>query len=217
MCPKRWTDTASSRIVSRLLRNPSRLPWSAKATFSSASNHHGPVVVVAHSHAGPPVEVAAPEVGGQMALIVCLDSFALAGGEAIADFFPPGMMAGIRAQAGATGDGWAVDPLPSPRFGLERDADIEFVIPRLTRQPLRAMLDRVTVAPGAEAVPRAYVECRIGADTKPFGEFASRARAAGWDVREIDAGHDAMVTHPAVVAALLIELAGPRSPTAPLG
>jgi pimeloyl-ACP methyl ester carboxylesterase len=167
-----------------------------------------PVVIVAHSYGGAVVEVAAPVVADHLAGIVHLDSFALAAGEAVIDFFPPDMAAAIVAQAQTTGDGWQVDPLPPELFGLHDPADLEWVMPRLTPAPLRALTDRAGVGTGAEAVPRTYIECTEGSDQKPFGFFAARGRALGWDVRTLDTGHDAMVTAPAALAQMLVAVAG---------
>lgn len=163
----------------------------------------GPVVIVAHSYAGAVAEVAAPGVADRLAGIVHVDSFALADGEAVIDFFPPDMAAAIVAQAQSTGDGWRVDPLPPHLLGLHDPADIAWVVPRLTPAPLRGLTDRAVVSSGAEAVPRTYIECTEGADQKPFGFFAGRGRALGWDVRTLDTGHDAMVTAPAALADML--------------
>jgi pimeloyl-ACP methyl ester carboxylesterase len=168
-----------------------------------------PVVLVAHSYAGAPAEVAAGDIADRLARIVHLDAFALAAGEAIGDVFPPPMLAAIRAQAAETGGGWQVDPLPSHALGLERPEDIAFVVPRLTRQSLRTFEDRVQIRPGGDAAPRTYIECLVGADAKPFGFYAARARDRGWDYRTLDAGHDAMVTNPEVLARLLLQLGAP--------
>jgi hypothetical protein len=165
-----------------------------------------PVILVVHSYAGAPAEAAAPRVADLLARIVHLDSFALADGEAIGDVFPRPILDAIRAQAAETGDGWRVDPLPPPMLGLERAEDMAFVLPRLTRQPLRTFEDRTQIGAGAEAVSRTYVQCLVDAELKPFGFYAARARDRGWDYRTLDTGHDAMVTDPDALARLLLDL-----------
>jgi pimeloyl-ACP methyl ester carboxylesterase len=168
-----------------------------------------PVVLVVHSYAGAPGEVAAAQVPDRLVRIVHVDSFALADGEAIADVFPPPMLDAMRTQAAQTGDGWRVDPLPPPMFGLHRDEDLAFVMPRLTAQPLRTFEDRVHIGPEGEAVARTYVECLTDADVKPFGFYAARARERGWDYHALGTGHDAMITDPDALARLLLDLAAP--------
>jgi pimeloyl-ACP methyl ester carboxylesterase len=174
----------------------------------------GPVVLVSHSYSGAPIEVAAPRLADRLARIVHIDSFALDDGEAILDTFPPPVRDAVLAQAAATGSGWRVEPLPPPLLGLSDPDDIAFVVPRLTVQPLRTMQEPVRIGPGAEDVPRTYVECMIGADSKPFGLFADRARAQGWDSRVIDASHEVMITDPPLVANLLLETAVARTAAA---
>jgi hypothetical protein len=44
-----------------------------------------------------------------------------------------------------------------------------------------------------------------------FAGQADRARARGWPVHEIETGHEAMVTAPAELAAVLMEVAGRRT------
>jgi hypothetical protein len=176
-----------------------------------------PVLLVAHSSAGAVAEVAAPAVADRLGGIVHLDSFALADGEAVIDFFPPEMAAAIVEQAQTSGDGWRVDPLPPHLLGLRDQADIAWVVPRLTPAPLRGLTDRAVVGGGAEAVPRIYIECAEGADEKPFGFFAARSLALGWDVRALDTGHDAMVTAPAELADMLLTIASEMRGYAPTG
>jgi Alpha/beta hydrolase family len=172
-----------------------------------------PVVLVTHSYSGAPAEVAAPRLVDRLMRIVHLDSFALEDGEAIFDTFPPPVRDAILAQVAATGSGWKVDPLPPGLLGLVTAEDIAFVMPRLTPQPLRTMQEPVTIASGAEDVPRTYVECMIGAETKPFGFFADRARARGWDSRSLDTGHEVMITDAEILARLLVELPVPSGVT----
>jgi pimeloyl-ACP methyl ester carboxylesterase len=166
----------------------------------------GPVVLVTHSYSGAPAEVAAPRLVDRLVRIVHIDSFALADGEAILDTFPAPVRDAVLAQAVATGDGWQVDPLPPHLLGLTDAEDIDFVMPRLTPQPLRTMREPVVIASGAEGVPRSYVECMIGSDTKPFGVFAARARSCGWETVDLDAGHEVMITDPEALARLLAAL-----------
>jgi hypothetical protein len=43
--------------------------------------------------------------------------------------------------------------------------------------------------------------------TPVFARFAEKAKAGGWESREMATGHDAMLTAPSEVAELLLELA----------
>lgn len=172
----------------------------------TAAVHEAPgqVTLVAHSYSGAPVEVAAPAVADRLERIVHVDSYALADGEAVTDFLPPPVIDAVRTQAATTGEGWQVDPRPPELLGLTDPADIEAVVPRLTRQSLRTVEDRVHIEPGADAIPRTYVECLRDADRKVFGRFAARSRDLGWQTRTLATGHEAMITDPNGLAALLL-------------
>ena len=53
-------------------------------------------------------------------------------------------------------------------------------------------------------VPRTYIRCTQGPLTASFAGFAQRFRdTAGWDVVDFASGHDAMITRPLDLAALL--------------
>ena len=53
-------------------------------------------------------------------------------------------------------------------------------------------------------VRRTYIRCTQGPMTASFAGFAQRFRdTAGWDVVDFASGHDAMITRPLDVAALL--------------
>lgn len=157
-------------------RSPERSSWSRTAT------------------AGAPIEVAAPRLVDRLARIVHIDSFALDDGEAVFDTFPPPIRDAVLAQVAATGSGWLIDPLPPALLGLERAEDIAAVMPRLTRQPVRTMQERVSIDPGADDIPRTYVQCMVGAETRPFGFFADRGPQSRWDSREFQTGHEVMIT-----------------------
>jgi pimeloyl-ACP methyl ester carboxylesterase len=156
------------------------------------------VIVVAHSYAGFPAEVALSAIANRVARLVHLDAFVPQGGDCILDYFPPPIAAQIRAA------GPFVDPLPAHMFGLVAPEDIAWVMPRLTKQPLAAMTERV--AASTANVPRTYIECTLGGAEKPFAFFAEKARAKGWQYATLETGHDAMVTAPEALAKLLASL-----------
>jgi hypothetical protein len=67
-----------------------------------------------------------------------------------------------------------------------------------------ATLTETLPLPSSPPLARQYVRCTQGALTASFSGFATRLRdTAGWDVVDFDAPHDAMITHPTDLAALL--------------
>lgn len=59
------------------------------------------------------------------------------------------------------------------------------------------------------AVERTFIDCTGNPPSTPdvFGPSAEKARAMGWTVHELAAGHAAMLTAPEELAALLLEIA----------
>lgn len=171
-----------------------------------------PIVVVSHSYSGFPVEVALDLLASRGELdavdhVVHIDSFVPAGGDAILDYFPPDLAGMIRGLAESNGDGWRVPTLDPAMLGLFDEDDLAFVVPRLTEQSFATMEETVSLGADTSAVSRTYLECLVGAETKPFGLFGARARDAGWAYDTLDTGHDAMVTDPEGLAARLVALA----------
>jgi hypothetical protein len=117
----------------------------------------------------------------------------------------------------ARDEDWLLPPLPFAATELIRDEDIAWVAPRRVPHPLRTLSEPLPLDASEIALPnvtRTYVHCTRRAalvalfGTDPLQPFAAKARARGYRYRELDAGHDAMITAPAEVSALLLEAAG---------
>ncbi len=61
---------------------------------------------------------------------------------------------------------------------------------------------------GYEKVPKGYIHCTKSPLAPKFRRFCDEAEGEGWSCRTIPASHDAMVTHPALLARALMEIAG---------
>ena len=83
-------------------------------------------------------------------------------------------------------------------------ADAAWINARLTPQPLRPSLDPLELtAAEALALPRSYLFCRQTPDTYPCAHGRARLDAQRVPYEWLDAGHDAPVTAPALVAEAL--------------
>ena len=79
-----------------------------------------------------------------------------------------------------------------------------WIADRLTPQPLKTFTEPLALD-SSPPVPRTYVRCTEGPMTASFSGFATRLRdTAGWDVVDFASGHDAMITRPLDLAALLV-------------
>ena len=156
------------------------------------------VILVGHSYGGMVITGVAERAPERLAKLVYLDAFVPQDGQALADLFPPEVVAWLEERARTLGDGWRVPPDPP-------DAD------RRTDFPLAALRQPLAVRdPQAARLPRAYVACAESRGVPLFAHFEAaeaRARAEGWDVRELPTGHVPMQTMPRELAGLLLTFA----------
>ena len=165
------------------------------------------VVLVGHSYAGMVITGVAATVPERLRQLVYLDAYVPDEEESEVDLWPPEMRAEIEAGA-ATSQG--LRPPPTPELmGITDPAMADWVRARITPHPMATYTQPVPAGDErSAALPRAYISCTEGPLTTVFGPFANKAKAAGWVVREIATGHDAMLTAPDTVANLLLELTG---------
>jgi pimeloyl-ACP methyl ester carboxylesterase len=157
------------------------------------------VLLVGHSYGGMPITVAAERAPERLGRLVYLDAFAPRDGESALD---------TRPDLAPTFRSWARDgllpPIPPEFAGVETEEQAQLLRERLLTTPMRCLEEKVSLrSPDAARLPRTYVLCRASS----FGKVASRARADGWDYREIDTAHMAMLTRPAELSELLSGLA----------
>ena len=155
------------------------------------------VVLVGHSYAGLVIAGAAVRAHPRISRLVFLDAFVAEDGQSMFDLLRPERR---KVYEESVVDGLIAAPSPE-LFGVP-DAD-GWLADRLTGQPLSTWKEPLS-APSAPPLARQYVRCTQGPLTPSFSGFAVRLRdTAGWDVVDFDAPHDAMITHPTDLAALL--------------
>ena len=164
------------------------------------------VVLVGHSYAGLVVTGAAARAPERVGHLGYLDALVPADGQCWRDFFPPEAQAARDALIAQQGGRTLPPPAEATRYlGVTDAADAAWVGSRLVGQPAATWTEplRLTREPRCA---RTFILCAHGAAVAaPSGE---RARAdPGWRYRELPTGHDAMVTLPHELAALLLELA----------
>jgi pimeloyl-ACP methyl ester carboxylesterase len=156
------------------------------------------VVLVGHSYGGLPIAVVADRVPERLVRVVYLDAFAPRDGDCAWTERPDLE----RFMTSHARDGF-VPPIP-PEYAGAGPEHYDLLRERLTTTPLRCLAEPVRLAGAGEHVPRSYVLCTQSG----FGPVAERVRnEPGWDYREIDTKHMAMLTAPREVADLLLELA----------
>ncbi|SDG31232.1 Alpha/beta hydrolase family protein [Lentzea fradiae] len=169
------------------------------------------VVLVGHSYAGMVISAVANEVPERIARLVYLDAMVPEHGESAFDAMP--------AARGMVGDDWRLPPPPPPfgLFGVTDPVDVAWLNTMLSDHSVRCLAEAVAMDnPALDAIPRTHVHCTIrpeGLEARPVPAVQPNGEPA--DVRELNAGHDCMITVPGELADVLLavgDLAESRSP-----
>ena len=165
------------------------------------------VVLVGHSYAGMVISGVANEVPERIARLVYLDAMVPTDGESALDVLPI-----IRDMIGSD---WRVPPPPAPfgLFGLTDDADIAWLNTMVSDQSALCLREPVAMdAPALAAIPRTHVHCTVtppGVELRPVPAVQPNGDPA--DVRELATGHDCMITMPAELAGMLLDIGSQAS------
>lgn len=168
------------------------------------------VTLVGHSFGGVPVTGAADRVPQRIAQLVYFDAVVLESGRDSFSHYPREEAEARIAAARKATDGLAV-PVPAPLppvWGLkEGTPEYEWALPQLTPHPLGSYTSALTLHnPIGNGLPCTYIHCT--APSHPILE-SSRAlvrSSGGWNWVEIEAPHEAHITHPDLLAQLLLKL-----------
>lgn len=102
-------------------------------------------------------------------------------------------------------------PLHSPKMlGVTDPEQAQWLQAHLVRQPTATLVAPFPYDLTRFSGPATYIHCLQGKKSRMPAHFADmprRARAMGWAVAEIQSGHDAMITAPGEVAAVIDEAA----------
>ncbi|MBB1592923.1 esterase [Achromobacter sp. UMC46] len=168
------------------------------------------VVLVGHSFGGIPITGVADRIPERLAHLVYFDAIVLQSGQDAFSVYPKADAdARIAAASKATG-GLAVpipDPIPAAWGFIPGSADDEWVKRRLTAHPLASYTTPLTLKhPIGNGRPRTYIHC-----TQPELAVLEASRQLvksqqGWRWVDIAAPHEAHITHPGLLAELLLGL-----------
>jgi pimeloyl-ACP methyl ester carboxylesterase len=175
------------------------------------------VTLVGHSYAGMIVSGVVEAQPTKVQRLVFMDAFIPENGQCVLDLLPSEIGAHFRQVAQSRGNGWRLpggeDQLDL--WGLGPGEARDFVRARLCDFSLRCFEERILLPANRKAsVSATYIACVAeNYPARPFFKiFADRARACGWDIAELNTGHDCHVERPHEVANIL--LAAPQRGTA---
>ena len=172
------------------------------------------VILVGHSYGGMVITGVVDQAPERIAHLVYLDTFVPRDGESMAGVVPL-LRYVLRKQAQAHGDGWRVDPLGT--YGVTTEPDRSWLRSKLTPQPLKTLEQPLHLKNPAivSTKPRTHIYCTSGGFFFSLMQrilahiLAPRAlppTEAGWRLRQLPTGHDAMITMPRELADLLLEV-----------
>jgi pimeloyl-ACP methyl ester carboxylesterase len=164
------------------------------------------VVLVGHSYAGQIVTGVADRIPDRIAERVYLDAFVGDDGDAAIDLLPAEVAGHYRESVAGPGFGWLVPVRSLEKLGVTEKADFDWLMPRLTPHPWLTYTEPLRLTGGVDRVPARFIECVDW--MRVFEAQGERAAARGWPVYELATGHEAMVTAPDELAALLLAAAG---------
>jgi len=164
------------------------------------------VVLVGHSYGGFPVTGAIEALAqeGRIRSAIYLDAFVPTSGDRLFNYLDAAGQAQMQSDFAAGNPRWP--KIPAMFFGLENQADIDWVDARLTDHPSGTYLQPLHLrdAAASAAARRVYLSCTSPALDVLKGTKARVRADAAWTFAEIAAGHDVMVSHPQQLAALLL-------------
>jgi pimeloyl-ACP methyl ester carboxylesterase len=157
------------------------------------------VVLVGHSYGGVVISGVADQRADKIKHAIYLDALVPIAGQPTF-VLPPEMAKGFI-------DGHRMPAFPPEMFDVPKGHPAyAWVQRRVTDMPAGVLTSPVPLTGAWEKVQRTYVECTTNTLDGPR-EAQKRVKAAKWPYRQLKSGHDAMVTEPAALTKLLLELA----------
>ena len=166
------------------------------------------IILVGHSFGGSPISGVADRMPDRIGHLVYLDSLVLEGGQSTFSVVPPDVVAARRKLVVEQGLGIAIPTPPVTAFGIPEDhPQAAWVRRHLTPHPVGTYESTLRLEhPVGNGRPRTYIHC-----TNPVYGPAEASRQwvrqqQGWGWQEIATAHDAMVTAPADLARMLLDV-----------
>lgn len=166
------------------------------------------VVLCGHSYGGCVVSGVADRVPDRIHGIVYLDAFVLGDGECLFQHVPDEQRALLEAGAREVGDGWKIPPIPAEVFNVNEN-DRDWVNSQCTLQSIATFEQPIELTGALDQITNlTYVRATNFVEGSPFGPFEDKARANGWKVVSMAAGHDVMLDLPEELTGVLLDAAG---------
>jgi pimeloyl-ACP methyl ester carboxylesterase len=179
------------------------------------------LVLVGHSYSGMVITGVADRLKSRLRHVVYLDAALPTNGQSMITQNPnvvgeENYAQSLQGLKGLAPDGIWMSPLPPVAFGIPPEPvdQLAWVGRQLKPHPLKTWTDPIVLNnQGSLGIARTYVVCvKPVLPQSSFPAHAALIRAGragpGWQVVELQTGHDAMVTAPAQTAAIILSAAG---------
>ena len=170
------------------------------------------VILVGHSYGGMVITGVVDAVRERIAHVVYLDTFVPRDREAMVDIAP--LVIRLLLRKHLHDDGWRIDPPGT--FGVTTEPDRSWVLSKVTPHPLKTLEQPLHLKNPdiVSSVPRTHIKCTSGFFFSLMQRMVAQILAPralppteeGWRRRELQTGHDAMITMPRELADLLLEV-----------
>jgi pimeloyl-ACP methyl ester carboxylesterase len=160
----------------------------------------GDVILVGHSYSCHVVSLVADRIKPKLRHLVFLDGTPGRDGQS----FIPAAVADERRKTAR--EGYLLDPPPLKNLGIPDDhPKAAWVKRRMTYQTLNGVSEVVRLRNGGHAgVPKTFIRCTGGRAGQPDPVAELIKGDPEWTWRTLDTGHDAMITAPEALAAMLL-------------
>jgi pimeloyl-ACP methyl ester carboxylesterase len=166
------------------------------------------VILAGHSYGGMVITGIADRAEGRVGRLVFLDAAHPHNGESLEDCAPTQMAFTKQRMRVVDGVELVVfpDAVQPERYGIRDPADVEWALARLTPHPWACFAQKLVLRDEAAVrrIPSVSVNCTETIKNRP-PEFAHRCFEVD-QAFEIDTGHDLMISEPAKLAEIMLQL-----------
>lgn len=161
------------------------------------------VVLVGHSYGGTVATAVADRVHERVKAVVYMDAFVAGNGQSTMDMTPAWRADEIRELVQSKGEGWYVPPHHGERWVADL-ADRAWLDCLVSPHPYRCFTDPVNLTGGFEHIATKVFVLSAAFKPSPFWQFHDKyLKDPAWQVQQLPTLHDAMISMPDEVTAIL--------------
>jgi pimeloyl-ACP methyl ester carboxylesterase len=166
------------------------------------------VILVGHSYGGMVISGVADRATERIRNLVFLDAAMPQNGQSLVDHAGPFMLAARSRSRIVNGMELVLFPGEDPMnfFGVKDPEQIAWMKPKLTPHPWKCFEQKLVLKNEAamRKIPQSVIVCSSHMNDQARAALKALSNGRFW---EIDTGHDLMITEPAAVAGMLLQLA----------